>query len=788
MPIDPQLLTISPTSTPTDTPTATETATNTPTPTSTPTNIPTATSTPTPTIPGAPTLVSPPNNSLTNVSAPTFTWSAAVGGYVYQIQLDDDRRFRSPEQDATLPAGVLSYTANPLLDGRYFWRVRALNRAGVAGPWSSRWSFTIDTVAPGAPVLRLPRDQDNTPDTTPRFDWLRAPGADQYRLQVSSEPLFTTTLIDVYVSRSGYTLPAANALAYGVYHWRVQAGDAAGNWSAWSAPYAFTVTILRAPADGSATTDTTPRFLWYAVTGAVRYQLQVDDNADFSSPIVGYTGAANRYTPTTPLPAGSYSWRVRVDTGAGFGGWTPAWLLSVTSSVSPAVAPLQAQAVEPTPMSAATATPSVTPTVALVESLQIIEAENEAVQRTGSWTAQATNRASAGYYIYSSGSPNDALTLTFAGTQVAVIYVQHPALGVFAVEVDGVLMQTVSSVAAESVFGARAAIAGLGASVHTLRVYPLSGTIAIDAFAVEPQPTILNTPPVVATSTETSTSTPPDTPTVTETATSTDTPTATGTATGTLTAPPTGVATATPIPTATPMIVTPTDTPLPVVLPWVETFDTGLGWTPSGAWRSDVQGAYRGAGWFAESTWRNQVSTLTHDTMVDLRLALNPTLSFWQKAVLSAGDAVAVDVSLDGGMSWMALDQQVGLSTEWTQRLLDLAAYRGQVIRLRFRLDTLGELPEGATTVGVWIDELLIQDVPPTPTWTPQPTTTPWPTATDVPSATPTPTETYTPSPMPSLTPTPTATPTPSATPTSTSTPTPPPVPTPTEARSSSYG
>ena len=489
---------------------------------------------------------------------------------MYQIQIDDDWRFRSPEQDATLPVGVWSYSANPLLDGRYFWRVRARNSAGVAGPWSSLWSFTIDTVAPGAPALRLPQDQSVTRDTTPRFDWLRASGANQYRLQVSGEPGFASSLVDVYVSGSGYTLPAANPLVYGAYFWRVQAGDAAGNWSAWSAPYTFTVTILRAPASGSATTDTTPRFLWYAVTGAVQYQLQVDDNADFSSPIVAYTGTANRYTPTTSLPSGQYFWRVRVDTGAGFGGWTPAWLLTVASTASLAVAPLQAQAVELTPVPLATVPPTVTPTLSHVEPLQVIEAESEALQRTGTWTAQATNRASAGYYIYSSGSPNDVLTLTFEGTQVAVIYVQHPALGVFAVEVDGVLVQTVNSVAAESVFDARTAIAGLGPSVHTLRVYPVNGTIAIDGFAVEPQRATLATSTAAATATVTSTSTPPGTPTATDTATTVpDTPSRTETAASTLTAPPMEVSTATPLPTATPMMVTATNTPLPVLLPWI---------------------------------------------------------------------------------------------------------------------------------------------------------------------------------------------------------------------------
>ncbi len=65
-----------------------------------------------------------------------------------------------------------------------------------------------------------------------------------------------------------------------------------------------------------------------------------------------------------------------------------------------------------------------------------------------------------------------------------MIFVQHPALGSFALLIDETPIQTVSSTTADSAFGARLTLS-LSAGSHTLRIVPVSGVIAIDAFAVE---------------------------------------------------------------------------------------------------------------------------------------------------------------------------------------------------------------------------------------------------------------------------------------------------------------
>jgi hypothetical protein len=278
----------------------------------------------------------------------------------------------------------------------------------------------------------------------------------------------------------------------------------------------------------------------------------------------------------------------------------------------------------------------------------------------------------------------------------------------------------------------------------------MTGTIAIDAFAVEAQ-AVLPTPTVEASATPTTATPVPPAETPTEPALSTGEASATATSEVVL-------------PSSTPI---PTATPLPVTLPFVETFDSGSGWQATGAWRVEPS-AYRGSGWFADSKLRDQTSTLTYGGSIDLRAALSPQLSFWQQGLLDSSEVVTVEISPDGGLSWLPVDQQAGVTAEWTPRAVDLTPYRGRVVGLRFTLTVPGALPEGATSMGYWLDELAILDAPPAPTATPLPMDTPTDLPTETPLPTATPTEPPTVTPLPTVTPTgiTTVTPLPTGTPT----------------------
>jgi hypothetical protein len=78
---------------------------------------------------------------------------------------------------------------------------------------------------------------------------------------------------------------------------------------------------LVAPADGATDLPPRPDFEWSAATGADAYTLEVDDNADFSSPEIVATGlTGTTYTPTIDLAEfTTYYWRVASENLCGAG-------------------------------------------------------------------------------------------------------------------------------------------------------------------------------------------------------------------------------------------------------------------------------------------------------------------------------------------------------------------------------------------------------------------------------------------------------------------------------------
>ena len=334
-----------------------------------------------------------------------------------------------------------------------------------------------------------------------------------------------------------------------------------------------------------------------------------------------------------------------------------------------------------------TVEPTTEPVVPPASPLLTVESNDPAVIASGTWFGHNTDLASGGQYVYSSGALTDTLTLGFTGTQVDVVFVVFPTLGSFAIEVDGAQLQIVSSTG-EQAFGARTSITGLADGAHTLRIVPISGTIAIDAFAVAG---LAPAAPVVPPVTD---------PTV---------------------VPPTDEPTSAPQPDIIVPSVTPTATPLPVLLPFFDSFEVEQTWVADGDWVYALNGGSVGSGWYGYAIERGKVSTLTLAYPLDLRTAVMPQLTFWHMADLQGDELFSVEVSVDGGLSWLPIDLQPGWSGAWMQRTVDLSGFRGFVIGLRFVL-TAGPSNQNANSRPsmVAIDELSVQEyIPPTPTMLP---------------------------------------------------------------------
>ena len=135
--------------TPTDTPLPT--LTSVPTPTAVPTPIPTPSITPTTGVvdarpPNAPAPLSPANGTSTTDWRLTFEWSEVqdVGSarpVTYELQVDNNVNFGSPEVDAPGLTGTTFTSTTELAPGIYAWRVRARDGAGNVSRLPQVWAF-----------------------------------------------------------------------------------------------------------------------------------------------------------------------------------------------------------------------------------------------------------------------------------------------------------------------------------------------------------------------------------------------------------------------------------------------------------------------------------------------------------------------------------------------------------------------------------------------------------------------------------------------------------------------
>jgi CheY-specific phosphatase CheX len=128
------------------------------------------------------------------------------------------------------------------LAGTYYWRAQATDAAGNVSAWSPTHSFTVDSTPPDVPVLVAPSDT---------FRGAKAPTLDaRYGESAGAGGSITFDLCRG-AECSTKTLPglldgddatwAVGPLDDGTYTWRARATDTAGNASAWSAQWTFTV-------------------------------------------------------------------------------------------------------------------------------------------------------------------------------------------------------------------------------------------------------------------------------------------------------------------------------------------------------------------------------------------------------------------------------------------------------------------------------------------------------------------------------------------------------------------
>ncbi len=274
--------------------------------------------------PVTPTLVSPAN-AATGVAAPVaLDWADVATATNYQVQVDNNSDFSSVTLDQQV--AVSTYAASGLAEGTvYYWRVRAQNACGW-GSWSATRSFTTACTLPVAPTLATPADGATNLVQPIVLDWNDVATATNYQVQVDNNSNFASTTIDQQSATS--TFSASGLTDATTFYWRVRAQSSCG-WGSWSTSRSFTtgctlpgVATLNTPANGALNVVQPVALDWSDVSGATLYQVQVDNNSDFSSTAVDQQPATSTYSASGLTASTLYYWRVRAQNSCGWGSWS----------------------------------------------------------------------------------------------------------------------------------------------------------------------------------------------------------------------------------------------------------------------------------------------------------------------------------------------------------------------------------------------------------------------------------------------------------------------------------
>ncbi len=135
--------------------------------------------------PARPSPKSPANGSLVHSDTPMLRWSFSTAPLgttfdYYQIQIDDDPAFASPEEDQNITNQYTPYFLDSDYTGpltrikTYYWRIRACNTDGACSDWSTVYRFRVAIEAPTSLTC-----------STPTVDWDDMSGASSYRLVIA---------------------------------------------------------------------------------------------------------------------------------------------------------------------------------------------------------------------------------------------------------------------------------------------------------------------------------------------------------------------------------------------------------------------------------------------------------------------------------------------------------------------------------------------------------------------------------------------------------------------------
>lgn len=264
----------------------------------------------------APVVLTAPADGSTTAERVRLGWQPSPGALTYDVQVATDATFETIVEEETVDGP--SHIVGQVPAGEYHWRVRP-RAADISAPdWAGAATRSFTVEAPAAPEPTTPAADAVTGDPLV-FTWTPVATADQYTVEVSSDPAFPGGATESCVAlRPRFTPTVAAACwpdAPGEVHWRVTATSTSTGLATTSAPatfdYAPALVMPVTPTPGEETS--TPVFTWEPVAGAREYRFSLE-----SVDGTGGGGVNNRtidgtgFGPGVALdPDSTYRWNVR---------------------------------------------------------------------------------------------------------------------------------------------------------------------------------------------------------------------------------------------------------------------------------------------------------------------------------------------------------------------------------------------------------------------------------------------------------------------------------------------
>jgi hypothetical protein len=238
-------------------------------------------------LPGTLNKISPTTAVTNQPLSLTLSWEASTGAASYEYCYDktNDNACTGWVSNGTSTSKLLSGLAG---NTTYYWQVRAVNPIGMTyanGVATSYWSFKTGSM-PAAFLKTSPATGAINRPVSPTLKWGASSGATSYEYcyDTTNDSVCSTS----WISNGASTSVILNLLPNTTYYWQVRAVSVVGmtyaNGSATSfwnfktiSPLLSPTLVLILPFQASITFDTTPDFTWNAVSGASKYEIQIDD-------------------------------------------------------------------------------------------------------------------------------------------------------------------------------------------------------------------------------------------------------------------------------------------------------------------------------------------------------------------------------------------------------------------------------------------------------------------------------------------------------------------------------